>query len=346
MMGKVASYIRLFNPMDIVFALEGTVTWRKGLYSDYYAKHTKIRYDKSGFYVFYDNQVIKISKTETGEFFLEKLKYGESYDHLPLISIDKLSESARTAIKTVLPAYKGNRKGRPWEFLTPKKEWENFRDEFALLVAPIFRGRTVRMLEAEGDDVMYVSTTYLEKQYSSIVMVTGDSDMNQLLNQKNLIIYNHRNENLVQCLNPTNYLDAKVLSGDDSDNINGIVLPGKKQQLGEKTAQTLLDSVGNCYEAAKRDGWDNQYERNRKLIDLSFVPTHIQRSICEMLDQSRPDIAPVHAIHDLGITEKIVNAINGMREIGYYSLHPYQKTQDNPDLFKDFLVTTQKAFDA
>ena len=339
MTSAMIKYIKIFNPMDIVFAMEGFNTWRKGVYSEYYEKNAVIRYDATGFYVSYDNQLVKLSKQPDGSMRSDKLKYGDSLEYLKVVEFQKLSPAAKKAITDALPSYKGNRKDRPWEFLTPKKVWTRVRDEFARELAPLFRGRLITLDEAEGDDVLFVSTRYNQGKYDSIVMITGDSDMNQLLDQKNLIIYNHRTEMLVNCLNPKGYLNAKVLSGDDSDNINGIVLPGKKQQLGPKTAQTLLDSVGNCYEAAKKGGWDKQYDRNRKLIDLEFVPTHVQRQICEMIDEPRPELAPFSAIYEIGVTERISKDLLALKEVGYYCVHPYESAKGDPDLFKDFLVS-------
>ena len=337
MVGRMVRYIRLFNPKDIIISLEGNgVIWRKTEYSEYYKKHTTIYYDKTGFYVKFDNFLYKVSKSPDG-YVTEKL---DPTTEILATKIEwsALSDGAKSVLSTVIPEYKGNRKKQEWKFLTEKQDWARIRDSFAYDVAKIFRAKVVMSPKAEGDDILYVATSMYVEKYSDIVMITGDSDFNQLLHYSNFAIINHQTDTMVTCVDPRKYLELKILSGDKSDNINGMALPGKKQQLGLPTAEKLLESVGSAYAAAEKDGWVNQYMRNRKLIDMTCMPTELYSEIRDQITAMNPVLGEWEVIYRLGITKKLINEITVMRDVGYYALHNIEEINKNPNLFKENLV--------
>ena len=342
MVGKMMRYIRLFNPKDIVFSLEGSgVIWRKTEYAKYYSTKTKIYYDSTGFYVKFDNFVYLVSKSTDGTFIKTKL---DPMKPIPgkEIEYSKLSITAKEALRDVIPEYKGTRKKQPWKFITPKAEWVKIREEFVYDVAKIFRAKVVGHPLAEGDDILYVSTKFNETRYSDIVMVTGDSDFMQLLDQPNFVIFDHRKEQIVECVDPKKYLEVKILSGDDSDNINGIALPGKKVQLSVDKATVMVESIGSAYAQAKADGWDDQYLRNRKLIDMSSIPLDIHNEIRDTLSNATSDLAEWEAIYQIGLTDKLISEITAMREIGYYALCTNDEIDKNPNIFKEHLAPQER----
>lgn len=112
---------------------------------------------------------------------------------------------------------------------------------------------------AEGDDLLYIWSLYfgycLDEQ---LVIVTGDSDIRQIMN-KNVSLYNNNSKNLkLYCIPEkevfwNEYLDTdvqvvpvvpfhvllyKVLMGDSSDNI-----PKVKKGFGDKAFQRFIDSI-------------------------------------------------------------------------------------------------------
>lgn len=340
MVSKLMSYIQLFNPKDVIIALEGGgKLWRSEVYDKYYKTHTTIYYNSCGYYIKYDNFLYKITKGVDGIVDREKLDPFKPPPDLKEISLDKLPEPTRSIIKSFIPKYKGNRTTKKWEFLFPKTQWNEIRDDLAYKISKIVRSKCIKHDTAEGDDVIYVAIEQYKDKYDSIVLITGDSDCNQMLTIPNLEIFNHKKSELVECLNPRQYLEVKILSGDTSDNINGIALPGKKTQLTEKSATTLYETVSSPYEKGIKEGWDEQYMRNRKLIDMTYIPIDVQCAIRDNLNRTVDELGVYVDIYQVGITDKVIERINSMREIGYYSLHDTEKVNSDENLFKSHLIS-------
>jgi len=350
MVGKLLDMIKCFNPRDVILTLEGTKPWRTNYCKEYYEKYAKIFYDKSGYYLKFDNFLYKFAKDEDGKIEFKKLDIIKDMTLVPDKDkkLTELPEKIQTLFwDTVLPKYKGTRSNQYWPFHITKKEWKNFKEKFAKQLIGVFRTHVIGLDIAEGDDVIYVATEYWGKKYDSVVIATCDSDMNQVLKSnvedpdQKIKIYNHKLDELVVCDDPKTYLELKVLAGDKSDNINGMALPNKKLQLGAAGAAKLYESVGNCFQQAENEGWDNQYLRNKKLIDLSNIPTHIQRELCAILDTSDPEMTDISNLYQLGINERVEQELLAMKTKGFFVLNSKQRIEDNPDIFKKDLVTKE-----
>ena len=141
------------------------------------------------------------------------------------------------------------------------KEFLEVLDEFEALLRK--KGIIVsRVKGAEGDDLLYVWSLYfgyvLEEE---LVIVTGDSDIRQIMN-KNVSLFNNNSKNLKFYCVPereiywNEYLDSdvqviptkpfdvllyKVILGDKSDNI-----PQLKRGFGEKAFEKFLKFIEPC----------------------------------------------------------------------------------------------------
>jgi len=355
MLDKLLIMIRDLNPKDVILTLEGTNPWRSEYCKEYYEKNAKVFYDNTGYYLRFDNFLYKFSKDADGKIDFVKMDIVKDIGLIPTKEkkITELPEKIQTLFwDTVLPKYKGNRsKQTYWPFHVTKKEWKKFKEKFAIQLTGILRTHAIGLDVAEGDDVIYVAVEYWGKKYDSVVIATCDSDMNQLLKtvtedpEQKIRIYNHKTHEIVVCDDPKTYLELKVLSGDDSDNINGMALPNKKTQLGKAGAAKLYESVGNCFQQAENEGWDNQYLRNKKLIDLSNIPTHIQREICALLDASNPEMEDISNLYQMRVDERIEKELLAMKAKGYLVLNSKERIEANPDMFKKDLVTKEKTSD-
>ena len=112
---------------------------------------------------------------------------------------------------------------------------------------------------AEGDDLIYIWSLYFtEVVQEQAVVISGDSDLRQIINQ-NVSIFNNNSKNLkmfcdeyneetwncyldtnieVVPVNPVEVLLFKVIMGDTSDNI-----PKLKKGFGEKAFQNFIKEI-------------------------------------------------------------------------------------------------------
>lgn len=351
--------IEMFNPKDIILAIEGK-SWRKQFVKDYYNEHGKVYYDDKYIYTETDNYAYRVGKsivnsvdehgnpTEEVEYTAERIKPKDFsiFRSLPCKKLGELNPVKNSMLwnifsgkNPIIPSYKGTRSKQDWDFMIDKAVWQHEKDEFGKAIAPYFRALAVQVDGAEGDDVIYNSITNLSSKYDSIVMVTRDSDMKQISDPK-LTIYNHVMDEFIHCSNPSQYLAEKILCGDSSDNINGMALedpknPGcpKYSQVGEKGASALLESCANIYEKAKEEHWDKQYMRNKMLIDLSCTPQDIKDSIIAKLDVESVDAAPLDGMSQFGITERLIETCKKIQSRNFYAFQTRESIKNNPNMF-------------
>lgn len=367
MFGRVLRYVKLFNPRHIIFALEGRDGWRKKVVKDYYSENTVVYYDSKSYYVVSDNYAYIVSvlhrNEETGEETYNVVKVPmDKYDMFTSLKHKKLGELPERVQKKlwniytergvpIIPSYKGTRKHSEWPFSVDKHEWMAYKDVYATELAPLFRARAVKCNVAEGDDVIYASVKEYAKTSNEIIILTRDSDMSQIDHPK-VKIFNHITDTFIRCAYPQQYLAAKVLAGDSSDNINGIAFVNEKtgeykasktRAIGEGTALTLMENCPNIYETAKRNGWANQYMRNRVLIDLSMVPDDIKPIIEGAVRMPEPEISGYEKMDEWGISKGRQQEFNQMRSFGYYVTVPLDVVESNPDVFRQDLVIQEEA---
>jgi DNA polymerase I len=175
---------------------------------------------------------------------LYKLLEEEKPDYLA-VAFDKGGKTFRHEQFT---EYKGTRKGAPDEF---RPQLELIRDCLTALNVP-----WVRVENFEADDLIGTLAKQAGAQGVKTMIVTGDRDALQLIDDHVTVMYNRKGISDVTRydvatlqqetgLAPSQIIDLKALMGDTSDNIPGV--PG----VGEKTALKLLEdykTVDGVYE--------------------------------------------------------------------------------------------------
>lgn len=147
--------------------------------------------------------------------------------------------------------YKANRHGMPDELAQQMP-----------MIKELLRNLGVHVLEAEGfeaDDILGTLSAICSENGDECVILTGDRDSLQLVNDKVTVLLHGTKETTVFTpekfhevygLEPKQLIDLKGLMGDSSDNISGV------KGIGEKTALTLIGeygSVENLYEMLEKN---------------------------------------------------------------------------------------------
>ena len=150
----------------------------------------------------------------------------------------------KTFRNEMYPAYKANRAEPPAD-LVP--QFPYFRKIVKAMNLPV-----LELPNYEADDVIGTIAKKYEKKKISIVIVTGDKDMMQLVDE-NVLIYDSMKEKWIGIpevkekfgVIPKLVPDILALAGDSSDNIPGV--PG----IGDKTAIKLIQEHGSLENVLK-----------------------------------------------------------------------------------------------
>lgn len=131
----------------------------------------------------------------------------------------------------------------------------------------------LRLNGIEADDI--IATVTKNEPNKEIICISTDKDFQQLYRRKNFRQYNAVKRDWMDCMNPDIALQIKVLTGDSSDNI-----PPVKRGVGIKTAQKMIN--GGTVDLFLSDPIINEnYVRNKALIDMDMIPEDIQQGIME-----------------------------------------------------------------
>lgn len=211
-----------------------------------------------------------------------KTKFGNEYGEL-VIACDAKKYWRRE----YFPAYKGNRKA---DREKSNIDWPVLFDTLNQIKSELkefFPYRVIQVDGAEADDVIGTLTmkygTLLNSD-TKILILSGDKDFVQLQQYGNVRQYDPVRKKEIETSDPEKFLKHLVLAGDRGDGVPNVLSPdnciieGQRQKpLRETKIDELLRADFDSLPEEIRRNW----KRNMTLIDLSYIPTHIQTSIVQ-----------------------------------------------------------------
>ena len=216
-------------------------------------------------------------------------KFKKDYGELVIASDGKHSWR-----KQIFPNYKANRKKNREQ---SGHDWETIFDVINRIKSELIEFMPYKLIEvetAEADDVIAVLIRKIEKivgpnHAKKILIVSGDKDFIQLHNewvkQYNPIL----NKYVGKDETPSIYIKEHILKGDRSDGVPNILsddnvfVEGRRQRPLSKKKINELICAGFLYTALNDEERKN-YDRNRKLIDLTFIPQELEEKIKSEFD--------------------------------------------------------------
>ena len=147
--------------------------------------------------------------------------------------------------------------------------------------------------EAEADDIIYGCAKYCVEREQPLCIVSGDKDLVQLQRYKNIIQYDSVRKQLKTVDSPVDFLYFQIFKGDNADGIPNVMSPANSYVIGKRCTplretkiKSWLDNI--LFDSNPRQVLgDEIYERyhlNKKLIDLSEIPTYILEKINKQID--------------------------------------------------------------
>lgn len=208
----------------------------------------------------------------------EKL-YGEEYGELVLAY-----DSKHYWRKEVFPYYKQNRKK---DREKSNHDWNNIfevlnriRDE----IREYFPYKVIEVYGAEADDV--ISTLCKNKGVEKVLILSGDKDFIQLQKYPGVKQYNPIMKKEVTHDNPYVFVKEHILKGDKSDGIpnylsldNTFVSGVRQKPISQKNLSKWVEQDPALF--CTTSELQQNYYRNKQLIDFDCVPTEIEQKILE-----------------------------------------------------------------
>jgi len=216
-------------------------------------------------------------------------KFRKEYGELVIASDGKHSWR-----KQIFPNYKANRKktreqsGHDWESIF------DFLNRIKLELKEFLPYKIIEVETAEADDVIAVLIRKMERvvgpnHAKKMLIVSGDKDFIQLHND-NVKQYNPiLNKYVGKDETPSIYIKEHILKGDRSDGVPNILsddnvfVEGRRQRPLSKKKLNELICAGFLY-TALNDEEQKNYDRNRKLIDLTCIPQELEEKIKSEFD--------------------------------------------------------------
>ena len=213
------------------------------------------------------------------------------------------------------PNYKSNRKkdransGLDWN--TIFETLNNIRDE----IKTHFQYKVLEVEGAEADDciaavVQHIAVTPTE--FEKVLILSGDKDFIQLQKHNFVKQYSPVLKKFVKDINPDIYIREHVLKGDRSDGVPNFLSSDdtfvnelRQKPLTKKKLAVWIDLAPEdfCTEDMLRN-----YQRNRTLIDLEYIPSDLKERILE--DYRKPPKGERSKLLNYFINKRLKNLMN------------------------------------
>lgn len=211
------------------------------------------------------------------------LKFKRKYN-IPNLNIILAKDCSRSNIwrKDIFPEYKKNRDDRTMSKFNScifKYTYVEIIDSLKQTIG----FKVVDMDRAEADDIIAMMTDAIHtlSPDTNVYIVSNDNDYIQLVG-RNTHVIDMKCEPLNNrvCHSPQDYLMAKIIMGDKSDNI-----PPIAKRIGKKRATALVHNPNELDKLLMNDQIRCQFELNRQLIDFSNIPCHLRQGIQSKLKE-------------------------------------------------------------
>jgi hypothetical protein len=240
-------------------------------------------------------------------------------------------DAPRNWRKKYYEPYKGHRAEAKSKFDIDWNAFHETIDEVIMGFRSNFPFYVLRLDWLEADDIV----SYLTRKYTEAnkIILSSDSDFVQLMRFPNTRIYCPLKNQFIECENPIFHLERKIVMGDkNSDNIPAI-RPGLGIVKSEKLIESGdLDKMLNDTnpDKATQDLLKN-YERNKKLIDLTKTPKALIDLLEKELEVTKP--ASSKGVYQYIVKHKMKDMFYKISQIDAVmrKLNPINSQEANPN---------------
>lgn len=217
-------------------------------------------------------------------------KYRDEYGQMVICA-----DGMNTWRKDYYPYYKAKRKTRREQ---SDQDWNEIFRILHLVRDEIKENlpyKVIHMDGVEADDI--IASLVLQSQEFGLgepmMIVSSDKDFIQLQKYNNVKQFSPIQKKMVKDANPRTYLFNHIMKGDSGDGIPNVLsdddtfVTDKKQTPLRKTKiAEWLENSDNLRNVMEHETFRN-YQRNKKLIDLTEVPEDIQQTIINNYNEQK-----------------------------------------------------------
>lgn len=224
-----------------------------------------------------------------------KVKFEKEYGELIIACDDK-----NFWRKNIFPYYKAARKKNRQD---SGLDWNKI---FGVLNAvreelkEYFPYRVIKVESAEADDIIATLCAEHGRELGgdSILILSGDKDFAQLQKYANVTQYDPVRKRKINQKDPCRYLLEHIIKGDAGDGIPNVLSSDDTfvaEARQKPIRSTFIQSILAAEQPERSEVWNTEiarnFDRNRRLIDLSMVPSDITEKVitqyCEQADKGR-----------------------------------------------------------
>lgn len=188
--------------------------------------------------------------------------------------------------KQIFPYYKASRKKSQKE---SSLDWNKIYSSLNIIrdeLKEYFPYRVIQIPTAEADDIIAALVReFFDKE--PVLIVSGDKDFKQLHAYQGVKQYDPVKSAYIKVENPQRFLRELIIRGDNGDGVPNFltqddvfVSPGvRSKAIMQKKLDVWLTQKPE--EFCENELQKKRYERNKKLVDLSEVPEHINEKVLE-----------------------------------------------------------------
>ena len=185
-------------------------------------------------------------------------------------------------------------------------DWNQIFDTLHMIrdeLTEYFPYKVLEVENAEADDIIASVVFHVAsepKNYEKVLILSSDKDFIQLQKYNFVTQYSPIQKQYINGVDPTTYIKEHILKGDRSDGVPNFLSPDntfvdelRQRPMTKRKLDAWIDLEPSdyCNEEMMRN-----YQRNRTLIDLSYIPDNIKEK-CTQTFLEAPEGSRKHLLN-------------------------------------------------
>ena len=185
-------------------------------------------------------------------------------------------------------------------------DWNQIFDTLHMIrdeLTEYFPYKVLEVENAEADDIIASVVFHVAKEpknYEKVLILSSDKDFIQLQKYNFVTQYSPIQKQYINGVDPTTYIKEHILKGDRSDGVPNFLSPDntfvdelRQRPMTKRKLDAWIDLEPSdyCNEEMMRN-----YQRNRTLIDLSYIPDDIKEK-CTQTFLDAPEGSRKHLLN-------------------------------------------------